>query len=86
MYNVNPMMLIQAIRSGQNPQQLMMNILQNNMAGTPLGDNLIQLARQGKSAEIEQIVRNITKARGIDFDKEFPNFVKQLGLDNKQWR
>jgi hypothetical protein len=53
MYNVNPMMLIQAIRSGQNPQQLMMNILQNNMAGTPLGDNLIQLARQGKSTEIE---------------------------------
>ena len=86
MYNVNPMMIIQAIRSGQNPQQLMMNILENNMAGTPLGDNLIQLARQGKSADIEQIVRNMYKSRGIDFDKEFPNFVQRLGLNTKQWR
>ena len=29
-YNVNPMLLVQAIKNGQNPQQLMLNILQNN--------------------------------------------------------
>ena len=79
-YNVNPMLLVQAIKNGQNPQQLMLNILQNNMSGTPLGDNLIQLARNGRSADIEQIVRNIAKQKGIDFDKEFPIFVEKLGL------
>jgi len=73
--NVNPMLLVQAIKEGQNPQQLMLNILENNMSGTPLGDNLIELAKNGRSADIETIVRNISKQRGIDFDKEFPHFV-----------
>ena len=82
-YNVNPMLLVQAIKEGQNPQQLMLNILENNMSGTPLGDNLIELAKKGNSADIEKIVRNIAKQRGIDFDKEFPNFVQMLGLNKK---
>ena len=81
MYNVNPMMLIQAIKNGQNPQQLMLNILQNNMSGTPLGNHLFELARNGKTADIEKIVRNLTKQRGIDYDTAFPNFVQMLGLD-----
>lgn len=79
--NVNPMLLVQAIKEGQNPQQLMLNILENNMSGTPLGDNLIELAKNGRSADIEKIVRNISKQRGIDFDKEFPNFIQMLGLN-----
>ena len=79
-YNVNPMLLVQAIKNGQNPQQLMLNILQNNMSGTPLGDNLINLAKRGRSGDIEEIVRNISKSRGVDFDKEFPRFVEMLGL------
>ena len=79
-YNVNPMLLVQAIKNGQNPQQLMLNILENNMSGTPLGDNLIQMVRNGNGAGIEQIVRNIAQSRGIDFDKEFPIFLNMMGL------
>lgn len=82
--NVNPMLLVQAIKNGQNPQQLMLNILQNNMSGTPLGDNLIDLVKRGRGADIEMIVRNISKQRGIDFDREFPIFVQQLGLQTKK--
>ena len=81
-YNVNPQMLIQAIKSGQNPQQLMLNILQNNMSSSPFGANLFSLAQQGNTKEIEKIARNIAQQRGIDFDKEFSNFVKNLGLTN----
>jgi hypothetical protein len=80
MYNVNPQMLIQAIKNGQNPQQLMLNILQNNMSYSPFGANLLNLARQGNTAEIEKIVRNLARQQGIDYDKEFPEFVKSLGL------
>ena len=83
-YNVDPMLLVQAIKNGQNPQQLMLNILENNMSGTPLGDNLIELAKRGNKADIEEIVRNISKSRGVDFDKEFPLFVQMLGLDKKK--
>ena len=66
-YNVNPMLLVQANKNGQNPQQLMLNILQNNMSSSPMSANLYQLARSGNTAEIEKIVRNIAKSQGIDF-------------------
>ena len=49
-------------------------------ANTPLGANLLQLAQQGQTAEIEKIARNICKEKGVDFDQEFNNFRKNLGL------
>lgn len=76
----NPMQLIQMIRSGQNPQQLAMNLLQQNMGDTPMGNNLLQLAQKGRTADIEQIVRNLAQQQGIDYDKEFASFKKMLGL------
>ena len=60
--NVNPMLLVQAIKNGQNPQQLMLNILENNMSSSPIGANLYQLAKNGNTAEIERIVRNIAQS------------------------
>ena len=77
MMQVNPMQLIMMIKQGQNPQQLMINILQQQMAGTPLGDNLLNLARQNNTAGIEQIARNMAAQRGIDFDEEFEAFKRQ---------
>lgn len=79
MYNVDPSILIQMIRSGQNPQQLLMSVLgQNN---SPLTQNLLQLARQGNSQEIEKIVRNLYAQKGgTDFDKDFMAFKKSIGL------
>lgn len=77
----NPMQLIQGIRSGKiNPQQLAMNLLQQNMGNTPLGQNLIGLAQAGKTSDIEQTVRNLAKQRGIDYDKEFASFRQMLGF------
>ena len=80
MYNVNPMQLISQIRQGKNPQQLMINIMEINIKDTPMGENLLLLAKEGRSADIEQIVRNMFKERGLDFDKEFTAFKKNLGL------
>ena len=79
MYNVNPATLIQMIRSGQNPQQLLMSVLSQNKS--PLNQNLLQLARQGNSQEIEKIVRNLYAQRGgKDFDKDFMAFRQSMGL------
>lgn len=78
-YPVNPNQLIQMIKFGQNPQQLMLSILQGN-ANSPLGANLLQLAQNGQTAEIEKIARNMCKERGVDFDTEFQKFRQQFGL------
>lgn len=44
--NMNPMQLIQMIKGGQNPQQLVMNMLEQQMQNTPMGANLLSLAKQ----------------------------------------
>ena len=68
------------IKRGHNPEQIMLNILEQRMGGTPMGDNLISLARQGNTKEIEKIARNMIAQRGGDFDKEFNAFRKKFGL------
>lgn len=80
MSNLNPMQFIQMIKNGQNPEQLMINFLQAQMAGTPMGENLITLAKNQDSKGIEQIARNLLSSRGLDFDKEFMAFKQMLGL------
>lgn len=76
----NPMQVIMAMRNGQNPQQIVMNILQERMSQTPMGQNLITLAQNNQTAQIEQIARNICNQRGVDFDKEFNSFKDSLGI------
>jgi hypothetical protein len=51
-----------------------MSVLEGQMAGTPMGKNLLRLVKEGKPNEIEKIVRNLCEERGIDFDKEFASF------------
>ena len=55
---MNPMQIIQLIKQGQNPQQLVLMMLQQQ-ANTPLGANLLSLAQQGKTAEIEPLVNEL---------------------------
>ena len=80
MYNVNPNQLIGMIKKGYNPQQLILSVLENQMKGTPMGDNLLNLARNGQTREIEKIARNMMAQKGIDFDKEFMAFRQSLGI------
>lgn len=73
--NVNPIQLINMIKNGQNPQQLMMNILgQNN----PILENAIKLAQNGNTSALEMIARNLAQQRGLDFDTEFAKFKNYL--------
>ena len=75
---INPMQIIQMIKSGSNPQQLIMSFLQQQ--NNPMANNLLQMAQNGNTSEIEQIARNICAQKGLDFDKEFNSFKQQLGI------
>ena len=79
---VNPLMqqFIQVIRSGGNPQQLAINMLQQQVGNTPMGQNLLKMAQNNDGKGIEKIARNLCAQRGLDFDKEFAAFKQQLGL------
>lgn len=72
--------MIQMAKSGQNPEQMMLQYLQQQAQQNPMGQNLLSLAQAGNTADIEKIARNICAQRGIDFDKEFTAFKQSLGL------
>lgn len=77
----NPIMqFMQMIRSGGNPQQLAINMLQQQAGNNPIGQNLLKMAQNNDGKGIEQVARNLCAQRGLDFDKEFAAFRQQLGL------
>lgn len=76
-YNVNPMHLIMQIKQGKNPQQLMMDILEGEASNNPIMSNLLTMAKENRTADIEKFARNLAKEQGVDFDKEFSKFKKQ---------
>ena len=80
MYQVNPMQLIQLVKNGRNPQQLMLGILQQQAPTNPIYNNLLTMARENRTADIENFARNLAKEQGIDFDKEFKAFRQYYGL------
>ena len=70
---MNPMQLIQMIKGGMNPQQLVSQILPqfNNI---PVVQNAYNMMQNRDIKGLEQIARNLSQQRGIDFDTEYTNF------------
>lgn len=78
--NKNMVQFINMVRSNQNPQAFVINMLKERASQNPVLGNLANLVEAGKTGEVEQIVRNIAKERGIDFDKEFNSFKQMFKL------
>ena len=70
---MNPMQFLRGIK---NPQQFVMNMLGQNQ--NPMATQLMQIVKTGNTNQIEQFARNICKERGMDFDKSFSEFMKQI--------
>lgn len=79
MMNQNMMQFVMnMMRSGGNPQQMMTQWLQQQ--NNPMSANLLQLAQKGDSTGLEAIARNLCQQRGVDFDTEFKAFKQQFGF------
>jgi hypothetical protein len=72
--------LIQMMQGAANPQQFLMNFLNEQVGQNPFFVNLLNLAKQGNTKEIENVARNFCAQRGKDFDKEFNSFKRSMGL------
>lgn len=80
MYPVNPLILISMMKQGQNPQQLLMSILEGQANDNPVSSNLLDLVKEGRTADIEKFARNYFTSNGLDFDKEFNSFKATYGI------
>ena len=70
---MNPMEFLKGIK---NPKQFVMNMLGQNQ--TPMSVQLMNLAKTGDKTQIENFARKKNKEKGIDFDKEFTNFMNNF--------
>ena len=66
------------MRSGGNPEAMLMKMLQQQ--NTPMSSNILNMAERKDTAGLEQLARNLCQQRGIDFDSEFKAFKEQLGF------
>ena len=65
----------------QDPSALVSNMVNEAASqGNPIMQNLANLIKEGKTEEIEKVVRNIAKERGMDYDKEFKAFRNTFKL------
>lgn len=71
----NPLQLMQMLGSNPNPQALMQQMFGSN----PVFNRAMEMT-QGKSPEqIQQIVRNVAKARGMN-ETQLNQFLNNFGL------
>lgn len=70
---MNPIEMIKNIKS---PQQFLNGFMNNNT--NPMLGQLLKMAQNGNPQEVETFARNICKERGMDFDKSFAEFMKQI--------
>lgn len=80
MNNLNPMQIMQLIQSGNNPQQLVMQLLEQQAQNNPMAANVLEMAKQNKTLDIEQVVKNIMQTKGLDYNKEVMAFKNLFGL------
>lgn len=66
---MNPMMIMQMLKSGGNPQAMVMQMLQQQSANNPIANNAMQMLKNGDMKGIEQLARNLCKEKGINPDE-----------------
>lgn len=75
MANLNPIMLLSLLKSG-NPQSIAQQLFQNNFQSNPNMQSLMQLARSGNSQGVEQFAKNYFQQIGKDYNTELNNLMQ----------
>lgn len=73
---MNPLNMIKGMMGISNPKDMVMNMLKNN--SNPICSNLLQMMEKGDAKGIEQFAKNVCKEKGIDFDKQFNEFMSNF--------
>lgn len=67
--------IIQLLQAFGNPQQLINNVMRTN---NPMIQNAVELAQKGDSQGLEQLVRNVAQAKGVNVDEMFQQVKSQM--------
>lgn len=73
--------LMEARQQGVAPETFVTNMVrQVAQQGDPVMMNISKLIEEGNTKEIENIVKNVAKEKGIDFDNGFNSFKQMFRL------
>ena len=73
---MNPLNMIKGMMGNMNPKNMVMNMLKGNT--NPIFANLIEMANKVDTKGLEQFAKNVCKEKGIDFDKQFNEFMSNF--------
>lgn len=77
---MNPMQLMQMMRSGGNPQQALIAMMKRQSGNNPVMNNAIQMMEKGDSAGVEQLARNLCKEKNLNPDDVLSQIKTQFGM------
>lgn len=72
----NPINIIKMMMGKMSPKDMAMKMIENN--SNPVFANLIDMANKGDTKGVEKFARNIMKEKGIDYDKQFSEFMNNF--------
>lgn len=72
----NSIQIIKMMMGKMSPKDMAMKMLENN--SNPVFANLIDMANKGDIKGVENFARNVMKEKGIDYDKQFSEFMNNF--------
>ena len=77
---MNPIQLMQMMKGGGNPQQMIMNMMKQQAGNNPVMNNALQMMEKGDNAGLEKLARNLCSEKGINPDEAFNQIKVQFGM------
>ena len=75
-----PMQIMQMMKNGGNPQQMIMNMMKQQAGNNPVMNNALQMMEKGDNAGLENLARNLCRERNINPDDAFNQIKGQFGI------
>ena len=72
----NPMDFFKMIKAMRNPQEAIIEMAGGN--NNPILKNAVEMAKNGNNEELMKLAQNLCKEKGINFDKEFKEFMNNF--------
>lgn len=72
----NPMEFFKMFKAMKNPQEAIIEMAGGN--NNPILKNAVEMAKNGKNDDLMQLAQNLCKEKGINFDKEFKEFMNNF--------
>lgn len=77
---MNPFQMMQMIKNGKNPQQMLINMIKQQSNNNPVIKNAVEMLENGDTDGLEQLARNLCKEKHINYEEAINKTKNQFGI------